>query len=65
MFRKFITWFKDFIEPKCDVCGDKYVDLYSDGWGLLLCKKCDDKDIEAEIRFRKKQRASYLKRINK
>jgi len=38
----FFTWLKDFIEPKCDSCGVKYVKLYSpDGCGLILCKNCD------------------------
>jgi len=42
--KKLWAWVKDFIEPKCECCGLKYVQLRSIG-ELLLCERCDAIDM--------------------
>lgn len=46
MFKRFFTWLKLVTKRKCDGCGVKGVQLYSDGWGMIFCKECDKEDAE-------------------
>ncbi len=35
-----LKWLKNWIDPKCDVCGERNLVHTADGVGLIFCRKC-------------------------